>query len=105
MTIKANAFNNCRELRTVIFEADSHLESIGESCFYVCGLREIVVPRSVRVVGSWAFCFCQDFSSFSVEPGAKIYYIGKSAFFGTQLKRGSVQYPSTLKTDGSEYGP
>lgn len=41
------AFCYCKQLREVIFEPGSHLESIGDFCFSECMLREIVIPRSV----------------------------------------------------------
>ena len=46
-----SAFANCEQLREVVFEQNSQLEHIGEKCFENCGLKEILIPRSVRNIG------------------------------------------------------
>ena len=49
------AFANCMELREVIFEPGSQLESIGNYCFSSCGIERMTVPRSVRDIGDMRF--------------------------------------------------
>lgn len=55
-TLGEYAFYNCKQLREVAFEPDSHLECIGELCFAYTSLREITIPSSVKSLGVSAFC-------------------------------------------------
>ena len=85
------------------FESDSHLESIGDNCFFSCGLREIVIPRSVRLIGDHAFHMCIGLSSLRFEEGSQISSIGEGAFSVTRLRPENVKYPEAFKSDGREY--
>ena len=50
-----SAFSWCVNLREVVFEPYSQLERIEKDCFYMCDLREIVIPRSVHYIEDHAF--------------------------------------------------
>lgn len=67
------------------------------------GLTKIVIPKSVRSIEHFAFDGCKQLSSFSFEEGSQISSIGSNVFHDTQLKREDVPYPSTLKSNGSEW--
>lgn len=72
-------------------------------CFGNCGLKEIVIPNSVRSIGGLAFINCSSLSSLRFENGSRIEHVGDSAFHGTELTRDNVQYPPTLRTSGYEW--
>ena len=52
------AFQNCGQLRRVVFSDSSALESVGDECFRECGLDAIVIPPGVTEIGAYAFCEC-----------------------------------------------
>ena len=87
----------------MVFEPGSRLEAIGDRCFGECGLREVVVPRSVRRIGEGAFRGCRDLVSLRLEEGSLLASVGEGAFRGTRLAPESVQYPGALKTQGKEW--
>ena len=98
------AFGGCEGLREVVFEPGSRLERLGESCFEECGLLEIVVPRSVRVVGptpSWAVWSSVRSAS---RPGARreAWDTAPSSARGSGQRRA---VPARAETNGSEYKP
>ena len=43
----AGAFCYCRRLYEVVFEKDSQLTTIGECCFFGCGLESFTIPKNV----------------------------------------------------------
>ena len=100
-----DAFSGCEGLSAVFFEPGSRLERIGDCCFQDCKFAEIVIPRSVRAIEEYAFLGCMELRLLRFEDGSQIRSLGHGAFFGTRLRRRNVRYPSTLKTDGSEYKP
>jgi hypothetical protein len=50
-----SCFSRDGSLISVIFESGSVLSEIGKYAFACSGLRSIVLPASVRVIGDWAF--------------------------------------------------
>lgn len=57
--IEAHAFQNCMNLRHVIFQDKGRLNRIGEYAFAGCGLlKEMNLPSSVTQVGAYAFAGC-----------------------------------------------
>ena len=46
---------NCKHLKEVVFEEGSKLETIGAKCFCRSGIKEIVLPASVKEVSADAF--------------------------------------------------
>ena len=47
------AFLGCTSLRNILFP--DGLEAIGTNCFKSSGLEEVVLPVGVKSVGPWAF--------------------------------------------------
>jgi hypothetical protein len=54
----------------VSFEKGSTLERIDDSCFRWSGLRSIVIPSSVVVVGKLSFTECKSLESVTFENGS-----------------------------------
>ena len=44
------AFENCKNLKEVVFEGGSKLEKIGFSCFKNSGIEAITLPKSLREI-------------------------------------------------------
>ena len=57
--IVEGAFSGCESLKSVTFEENSELISIGEGAFSLCGLTSIVIPLSVKSIGNGAFSLCR----------------------------------------------
>lgn len=73
--IESSAFQNCRELNSVIFHEG--IRSIGYSAFYGCtSLTSIEIPASVETIYDLAFARCESFEyikSFNYSP-SECYY-------------------------------
>lgn len=60
LEIEAHAFQNCINLRHVVFQDRSRLNKIGDYAFAGCGLlEEINLPSSVTQIGAKGFSECQ----------------------------------------------
>lgn len=63
-SIGSYAFHGCSGLTSVTFGEDSLLESIGGYVFYGCSeLSNVEIPASVTSIGSWAFWGCSGLTS------------------------------------------
>lgn len=51
--IEYNVFDECKQLKNI--QLPEGLEYIGRQCFYKSGLESIVLPATVKSVGSGAF--------------------------------------------------
>ena len=82
-TISCQAFVEHKELE--VLHLPEGLEKIEKMAFINCGIREIVIPYSVREIGEEAFWRCEQLEKVTIlNPKAKI---GTSAFGGcTKLK-------------------
>ena len=69
--IKEHAFEDCKNLKEVVFEEGSKLEKIGYDCFNSSGLEEITLPRTLKNVGFDTFTGCKDLKTIYVEDGCK----------------------------------
>lgn len=85
-TLDEYAFQGCEQLREVVFEPGSHLETIGYSCFGKCGITSIVIPKSVHCIGTLAFHDCERLGSLSFEEGCQLTGIGRGVFYHALLK-------------------
>ena len=95
------AFDYC-ELREVVFEAGSQLETIRNCCFRCCGLEEVTIPKSVRNIGNYAFGNYPRLRSFTFEEGSQLAHVGKDIVGDTQLDEKDVEFPSTAQVDRSK---
>lgn len=73
------AFSGCVNLKSVIFEQDSQLVSIGEGAFENCSkLRDITLPNQVGVIYKSAFSYCMSLEEITIPSSTLI--IDTSAF-------------------------
>ena len=50
-----NAFDRCKNLTEIVFEADSCLRYIGSRAFNYANIQEISFPESLEIIDRWAF--------------------------------------------------
>jgi hypothetical protein len=88
----------------VTFESGSRLERIEESAFQWSGLKSILIPSSVVVLGKSSFSWCKSLESVTFESGSRLELIEESAFQWSGLK--SILIPSSVVVLGklSFYG-
>jgi hypothetical protein len=78
----------------VTFQGGSRLERIDREAFSSCGLKSIVIPSSVVVVGKHSFFLCKPLTSVAFESGSRLELIDECAFSKTGLK--SIVIPSSV---------
>jgi hypothetical protein len=83
----------------VAFERDSLLEGIRDSGFRESGLKSIVIPSSVVVLGKMCFYGCKSLESVTFESGSRLERIEECAFSGSGLK--SIENPC-MRSKGSD---
>jgi hypothetical protein len=74
----------------VTFESGSRLERIQEWAFYHSGLKSILIPSSVVVLGKWSFSGCKSLESVAFESGSRLERIEESMFAGSRVSFCSV---------------
>lgn len=72
------AFENRSELKEIVFEDDSMLESIGGYAFYGTALQSIALPQTLKTIGSRAFEDCKSLKSITIP--ACVEKLGNQAF-------------------------
>jgi flagellar basal body rod protein FlgG len=106
------AFSNCQNVKSLEFEQNSQLQSIGDYAFKQCSLiSSINVPNSVKLIGGGAFEACiglteitipfignkdTDFNSTHQLPFGFIF--GQSSYSGTTRVSQRFYYTSTTST-------
>jgi hypothetical protein len=63
------------------------LREIGEGAFRWSGLKRIVIPISMGLIGPLTFEKCRSLASVAFEGGPVLREIGEAAFMGSELKR------------------
>jgi hypothetical protein len=96
------AFKQTTNLDTVIFEANSILETIGVASFQnLTKLTSIHIPNSVTSIEQYAFDNTRSLVSVTFESGSSLLTIGKKAFrYLVDLP--SITIPYSVTTMGSE---
>ena len=80
-TLKASAFNECKNLQTVEIAAESQLETIGRAAFGQCeSLKEIHLPATVKTLTDYAFSSCQKLEKITFGENSQLESIGYGAF-------------------------
>jgi hypothetical protein len=84
----------------VAFERVSELNRIADSAFCESGLKSIVIPSTVIVLGKKSFAECTSLESVTFESGSRLERIEDSAFYDTKLD--SIVIPSSVLVVGPE---
>jgi hypothetical protein len=94
-SIGPNAFANCKELTTVIFQEPSAVKSIESSAFSGCdSLCMIQLPRSLEMLWDNAFRGCVKLST--VVFHENLWFVG-SSIFNACGELQSINFPRSLK--------
>ena len=67
--IEDSAFEDCKNLKEVVFEEGSKLEEIGCNCFQDCRLEKITLPKAFNKISDNAFSGCDYLNKIYVEDG------------------------------------
>ena len=82
-TLGTLCFYKTPNLKTLTFaDTDEHpaqLASIGENCFWECGIESFTVPRSVQTISRQAFHSCEALETVSIPAGTTS--VDKEAFY------------------------
>lgn len=90
-SLEKAVFFNCRKLQKV--KLSNSLTEIPDSCFDSnTSLREIVIPDSVRTIGSYAFC---NSGLENIHLGKRVKVIQRDALMNTKLKE--LRFPASVK--------
>jgi hypothetical protein len=98
--IDVNAFRKCPSLLSIVLPS-RRLRQFGESAFEGSGLKRIVIPRSVEVIGACAFLKCSKLTQVVFEKGCRLATIGNLAF-ACCSRLNDVSFPSFLKAIGHD---
>jgi hypothetical protein len=60
------------------YKLPTTIKSIGNALFYGSSIDSIVIPASVKSIGSYSFCECKSLSTVTIE--SSVYSIGSGAF-------------------------
>lgn len=103
--IGSNTFARLPNLREVVFEPNSELQTIGEFAFAESGITSITIPKSVSSMGQGVFRWCYDLETVVFEEGSQLRELATQTFYcggeqdGTS-KLASVTLPDNLETIG-----
>lgn len=96
--IEDEAFMNCPNLDTVIFEKNIQLKEIPKYCFAFSGLTTINFPESLEIIDDMSFYLCDKLENIDIF-NTNVKYIGNSSFASTSISR--VVFPPTTQYIGS----
>ena len=94
------AFNECYNLRSVIFEENSQCKTIGAYAFRSTHLTHIKIPSAVQCIEEDAFSRCSYLQEITFEELSQCNSIGSSAFWGCEALRG-IAIPDSVKDIGN----
>ena len=95
-TIGTAAFNNCSNLKSVIFKGNSLIE-IEQQAFMGTAISSLAIPDSVITIGNAAFSWNEKLTS--VTLGNSVQTIGIAAFTGC-INLTNITIPNSVKTIG-----
>ena len=70
--IEDSVFEDCTNLKEVVFEEGSKLRTIGDKCFYSTGLEEITLPKMLKRIGEDVFSECSNLKKIYIDDHCDI---------------------------------
>lgn len=93
-SIGANAFSgHSYDLMSITW--NNTLEKIGNTAFYNCGIKELILPDSVKTIGKSSFANCRELENVKLSSNLKS--IPEEAFISCK-KIKKIELPDDLKT-------
>ena len=93
-SIGANAFSgHSYDLMSITW--NNTLEKIGNTAFYNCGIKELILPDSVKTIGKSSFANCRELENVKLSSNLKS--IPEEAFTSCK-KIKKIELPDDLKT-------
>ena len=80
-----NAFADSPNLKNIVFEEGSQLQSIGKNGFIGTKIEKIKIPSSCKVIGSDAFGNCTNLFKFEFDNYSKLEKIEESVFYNSGI--------------------
>ena len=91
-------FGHCTNLKSIIFEPESRLHTIGESCFEGCsGLTQMVIPSSVVSFGVSSFESCTELQNIIFEVNSNLRILRFGCFLNCSSLT-EIKLPSSVIT-------
>ena len=95
--IRFATFDGCLELEQV--SLPDEIETIGESAFYLTAIKNMTLPKELKIIRSYAFSFCKNLKKIIFNDGLE--EIDDYAFyFSGGINRWEISLPRSLKRIG-----
>lgn len=95
-TIEVQAFFKCERLEAL--ELPSKLKYIGRDAFFKTAIKEITIPKGVKVLKDGVFCLCRQLHSIEIPDGS-VEHIENSALSGCESLKSIYLPPSVQRID------
>lgn len=92
------AFDECKQLKSVIFADDSELQVIDQNAFNNTLIESISIPSHVKKIGKHAFSNCKKLAKVSFTDDSELEIIDKEAFSSTAIEE--IIIPPHVKAIG-----
>ena len=97
------AFMNCKRVAAIEYEEGNMLEHIGEGAFMCPLVEEMPIPRSVKIIGEYAFSLCSNLKTFEmVGSGTGNYIVRENGVLYDETNYALVRYPPKSEAETYE---
>ena len=93
--IDSFAFYECKHLKSVEFERNSQLISIGKRAFSHSSIESISLPETLKTIGKSAFLYCKNLQEVEFPKNSELSLIDKKAFANSSIT--NILVPSKTK--------
>lgn len=93
--IDSFAFYECKHLKSVEFERNSQLISIGKRAFSHSSIESIYLPETLKTIGKSAFLYCENLQEVEFPKNSELSLIDKKAFANSSIT--NILVPSKTK--------
>lgn len=92
--IYQKAFKKTQNIKTIQFQVDSELLTIGKRAFYLSQIECISIPVNLHEIHEEAFFNCEKLHEINIPINSKLQFIGQNAFFRCPFE--CINIPSSL---------
>jgi hypothetical protein len=98
-SVKSISILYAPDLSEVVFGSNSSLEVISERTFSGLNLKNLTLPKSLRVIEPYAFSSCEQLETITFEEGSQLEHIGEAAFYGCKSLATINNLPNTVQVE------